>query len=222
MTTVLYHKGFMYADSLSSSQMSEEQSCMACGTHGVVVRKQARKIATDFKGVTFRGERVLAVGRAGLSALSTAMINIIRSGFEIDTFLTKVGSCGHDRRAGTCTLLMVTDQHVWKLLIEDHRVQVAPEVRMFELTDTVTIGSGGAAARLSLLIKDDPFMAMSAAAMADPSTGGTITHTGDLLNVPEGEMAKLTTGIAMDRELSYKFSLDDGTPKGKKKGKAKK
>ena len=69
--------------------------------------------------------------------------------------------------------LIVTTANVYKVIIERNK----PEVKKYELTDTVVAGSGSAAALLSIrLLNFNAIDAVKAAMIADEYTGGDITY----------------------------------------------
>lgn len=200
MTTVIYHKGILAADSRRTSKSTQSAAvtytCKTCGGDASerVIDTVEKIRSVSEANRSFRKDRILAISGAGNTqdiehqiAAFRKVPNFERAFNESRYFFPKDAKC---------TLLLVGETRVFVLDItgsSNSPLKVTEHLR----TDTVCIGSGGMAARTALVIfKQSIFNALAVAAEVDDATGGRITYV-NLLKDPCVVRAKAFPNIVI-------------------------
>lgn len=176
MTTILYHNHMLLADSRSSSK-STHLKCAHCGEKAHDVNDKDTKIRIPEKTIMFQGEVIRAVSGSGNVNHTENQINMITSLEDYraayNTAFLMVGTAANTIR---CTLMVVTDKRVHVVRYTEAGL-AGLLIESYGLDETVTIGSGGDAAKAAIIAyKADAFEAMRVAALVDKSTGGPIRY----------------------------------------------
>ena len=198
MTTILYHNNMLLADSRTNRKTDKENGsdgafhCVHCGEAAHAVCDTSGKIKVPFKNTLFREETILALAGAGqkasidrqLRALLT-MDNYEKAYEHASRLILNINSTGFF----DCALMVVTDKHIY--VIDFRKSSARLHADRYKLTETVTIGSGGMAAKTAIKAYNaDAFEAMRVASGVDKSTGGPIQYV-DLND--SGERLKVRT-----------------------------
>lgn len=176
MTTILYHNKMLLADSRSSSK-SSHLKCVHCGEKAHGVNDKDTKIKIPEKIIMFQGEVIRAVSGAGTVTHTENQINSITTlndyASAYNTAFLMVGSAANSIR---CTIMVVTDKRVHVVRYREAGL-AGLLIDSYGLDETVTIGSGGDAAKTAIIAyKADAFEAMRVASEVDKSTGGPIRY----------------------------------------------
>jgi hypothetical protein len=184
MTTILYHNNMLLADSRTNRKTDkgngadEAFHCVHCGETAHSVCDTSGKIKVPFKKTLFREEVILAVAGAGQK---TSIDRQLRALMTMDNYENAYEQASrlihniHTTGFFDCAIMVVTDKHVH--VIDFRKSTARLHADRYTLTDTVTIGSGGVAAKTAIIAyKADVFEAMRVASEVDKSTGGPIRY----------------------------------------------
>lgn len=176
MTTILYHNNMLLADSRSSSK-SSHLKCAHCGEKAHGVNDKDTKIRIPEKTIMFQGEVIRAVTASGNATHAENQINMITSLEDYRTsYNTAFLMVGTAANTINCVLMVVTDKRVHVVRYQEAGL-AGLLIDSYGLDETVTIGSGGDAAKTAIIAyKADAFEAMRVASEVDKSTGGPIRY----------------------------------------------
>jgi hypothetical protein len=202
MTTILYHKGILLADSRTTtrSRTGDEPECVKCGHSGARKSDDTTKLHIgDFKSNKFRGDPILAVGQVGKITVAMGLLRILRAGEDLEAYIRMASIAKHHHHItfGSGGLVIVGEKkvyHVKMLNADEGNFKNSFDVKEVSRADTLAVGSGGDYAMGYLKAIDDPWSALQAAIELDPSTGGLIRFIDfkeDNLRIQACEVSKM-------------------------------
>lgn len=177
MTTVAYDGKFLAADSRSTAGNSSTKAykCSSCGEQSSRVTEETIKLAGDFDGKQYRNEVIHAVAGAGMSRDIERMIKLLREGEDLD-YVNRILEKVHEgARSFTAALIIVTEKSVFKMMANQDTRKM--EVKRYDLTEKVAIGSGGKVAEFTMKVLNcSAVQAVQAAITTDEASGGAIRY----------------------------------------------
>lgn len=169
MTTVAYDGKTIAADSRITTH-NKRHTCIKCNTTDKARLDESIKIVLA-RGKTFRGEKILGIGRAGSVSVTQDLIKVIRTGVDIEVAYKHFRMFGVEL-SGSSHLLIVTDKSVFHITVDDE-----PEMKIerFERDVKIAIGHG----RMGALVAMNSMGKSAADAIIevskfDDSTGGPV------------------------------------------------
>ena len=179
MTTVIYHKRILAADTRTTKQVIRDENeyvCKECKTVSDTVKDNTVKLEIILN-CKFRNENILAMACSGLVQDKVKLIKLFKANEDVE-HAEKVNSLLSGKSIfSNMSAIIVTDQNVYKLEAGSFDKL---HITKYGLDDTVCIGSGCKAALLmTKIIGADATDAVMATMLVDEGTGGDV-HFVDL------------------------------------------
>lgn len=213
MTTIAYDGKHLAVDSRVTNTAGKQRkhTCTSCGEHTEVVADDTEKLHINVDGKwKLRGEKIIAVGGAGMSTFIGRVIDAMKTGDDIEA-LYKDFKKLDGPHGPSASFLVVTEKKVYTLTSNDK----AFDVKEYGRGEFVAVGSGNHAARMANSLSGAPaYDAINMAMLLDDSTGGTV-HYVDCTDpkLEKKSMKPLKAQAAVDK---YKTTPAKQTPAAKK------
>lgn len=176
MTTVIYDGKYLASDSRSTSPNAQHE-CPKCQHESERSTNKAKKINAAYSHSKFRGERIVAIGQAGVAAFSSKLVSmLLRDGIDLEAVYKSFRALSIQTSVPESTLIVVTTQSVFRIESDNGRPDDL-HVKRFERTEVVAAGSGGKAAHMAVSsFAMNAMRAIEETCKYDQYSGGTIKY----------------------------------------------
>lgn len=178
MTTILYTPGHLTADSRTTRRTAQGTIVVADDTAKIRRFCNPAFPLDETERLSYRDDVIcLAAGAGNTRSIHQLLDNLCRYGDGVDKVYQRAKRAfGTHVHVGTCTLLLVGEQHLHEIRIANHAksTHVFTEQQL-SLQEPHAIGSGGdLALMLHRLFRVPPILAVAAGGLIDTGTGGNV------------------------------------------------
>lgn len=172
MTCVVYDKKNLAVDSRGTLATAGTHKCSVCDSTATLVKDDKQKLILG-GGCKFRGETVIAMAGAGSATAIRHIIDYIKKDEDFELLITNLRKYDPQFPSIMATVMVVTEAAVYR--VSGHRDDDI--VKKHSRDEYVTIGSGGNAAKMAMIVSGcDAKEAVALASNVDEGTGGKIWH----------------------------------------------